>query len=226
MSSLLSLNNNTKRNKGKRPPRSSNACPMFPPPFNAAIQFKHRFRFEVAGTSANTTNFTSTNLIMLLVYANGPNSNQLNSIITAVRLRKIYMWQNGGTVSVEFQSTASANVGNRPTVISDTSYGQTYLAKVCAVPPKTSAAAQWQNVTTGSSVTTGATFILTCSPNATVDVILDVVLQNGDPEFIDTDGYQQNQTTGQLFLNALDNSASQPIYIPVSYLAPAGVAIG
>jgi len=219
MSSLLSLNNSTKKSKNKRPPRSSNACPPYPPPFNAAIQFKHRFRFLV--TDSRTTTFNSYNLIMLLVYSNGPSSNQLNSIITAVRLRKIYVWQNGGTVSVEFQSTNTANVGNRPAVTSDTSYGQTYLTKVCAVPPKMSAAAQWQNIVSASTPTMGATFIITCQTGATVDIVMDVVLQNGDPESIDTDGYQQPQTAGQLFQNYLDNSTTTPIYSPVSYLGPA-----
>jgi len=218
---MLSLTGKSPKNssiKSKKNNRQiSNRCPPFPPPFNAAIQFKHRFRFTA--TEFVTTTITSANLMSLLYYApSATPGTTFYSLITAFRLRKVYVWSVGGLVSVEFQTTNNANVGARPAVQSDTSFGGTYYSKVCAVPPRGSAAAQWQNVTTASNNTDGTQFILTIPQGGVIDVVMDVVLQNGDPVYQFSSSLAVSAVVGNIYMNYLDGLSSLQL-TPVSYFS-------
>lgn len=217
---MLSLKtaNARKKPKNNRPQKQTNACPPYPPQFNAAIQFKHRFRFQ--SVSNNTTTITTQNLMSLLVMQSSSTDTNLYSLYSAFRLRKIYVWSASGDVSVEFIATDSANIGARPAVISDLSLGTTYLSKICAIPPRTSAAATWQNVTSTNTTTTGAQFQLTAPSGSIIDVIMDIVLQNNDPTFsVQLAAVPPAQVAGTVYQNYLDGLTTAA-YPPVSYLSP------
>lgn len=217
---MLSLKtaNTRKKPKNSRPQRQTNACPPYPPQFNAAIQFKHRFRFE--SVTNNTTTITTQNLMSLLVVQSSSTDSTLYSLYSAFRLRKVYVWAPAGAVSVEFVTTDSANIGARPAVITDSSFGTTYFSKICAVPPRSSAAGTWQNVTSTNTTTTGTQFQLTAPSGSIIDVVMDIVLQNNDPTFaVQGAAVPPAQVAGTVYQNYLDGLATAN-YPPVSYLSP------
>lgn len=187
--------------------------PPYPPKFQANIALKHRFRY-VSLTSGFSL-ITSNDLISALYVQSGSNVAARYSLLSAFRLRKVYLWAQSGTVSVEFTTTVSSNSGTNSKVYSDTSYGGTYYSKVCAVPPAGSNSSLWQNVVSISVVTQGVQFYVQAPEGAILDIVMDVVLQNEDPYYF-IGSFAGPLTQGTIYQSYLD-ATTFTTWQPVSY---------
>jgi len=175
-----------------------------------------RFSAPTAAPVDAPTLISTTDMFNLLVVI-GPGGVGL-PIITAFRIRSVAITAPFQTVSsfcsVEFVSSTSGNVGARPLVHSDTSLSTASPSFVFAKPSYDSAPSQWQN-REASTNTTGADFLLRHSANCVIDVVLDIVIQNGQtppaplPSFV-------GAVTGQVLLNNLDNTSTNLI-VPSDY---------
>jgi len=200
-----------------------------PPTFDPSIRFRHRFRFQVAGapsTGLNLYQINNADIANLLgvidlavtpatvVYTQSP-------IISRYRVRKIQVWQLGGSVTISYQTLPSYGLASTNTEVtkSDTSTGSNDYAYVMLRPTPTSSIGQWQSL-----ITMGGGFQISCLNTAIVDLSLDIWLNNGDPAaqfgVYGLDGTMTGLTLGQLVVNPLDPSGINPSYInPVGYAA-------
>jgi len=170
-------------------------------------------RFNIGAQDSPIT-ITSLDLFNLLLVGAGGNMGY--PIVAALRLRKVRLFavqQTIGTsayVSVEFSiSNTPGNVGVKPTVYSDTSLSTAIPAQIAQKPPPHSACSMWQ-YRPSEGATGGTAFILGCTHNAVVDVIIDYVLQNGEipPTPITV---TSNAGEGVVFLNTLNNTTDNSI---------------
>jgi len=182
------------------------------------VVHRKRMRFNAAAVAPvdAPTIITTTDIFNLLLVVDTPTV--AFPIITAFRIRSVSITAPFQTTSafcsVEFVSSTSGNVGSRPLVFSDTSLSTASPAFVMARPAKESAPAKWQ-FRNASAGTTGADFLLRHSANAVIDLIIDLVIQNGQtpPAFVPSPGAS---TPGQVVLNNLDNTTANLI-VPADY---------
>jgi len=224
MSNYSNYPSSQKSVKAKRRPRPRNYTQVVDPrqrlaPYDANfVVHRKRMRFS-APTAAPVdapTIITTIDIFNLLLVID--NAGAGLPIITAFRIRSVSITAPFQTTSsfcsVEFVSSTSGNVGSRPLVYSDTSLSTASPAFVMAKPSKDSAPSKWQNREAATG-TTGADFLLRHSANAVVDVIIDLVIQNGQtpPGGVPAPGAP---LLGQVVLNNLDNTTSN-LVVPSDY---------
>jgi hypothetical protein len=158
---------------------------MNPPEFDSTIISHHRFRGKFASALASPTLITGTELLQSVLVA--LTATTTSAIYTAYRIRRVQMWGPPAadlvpvTVTLEFApSIGGGAVGQRPRTYSDTSVGATEVAVVDQKPSPNSAAAMWQS-NLGSGLTAGGALSVSGPANTVIDVVMDLVLQNGDP---------------------------------------------
>jgi hypothetical protein len=180
-----------------------------PPQFNPTIQATHKFRFR--STAAFNLSVITSDLMQLLVI--GTSATTTASAYSAFRLRKVKMWGPMAadlvpvTVSLEFlNAQANSGLGSRRTLHTDTSMGATESAYISASPEAESSAAAWQNVITASTNTNGCAFTISGPINTVIDVVLDIVMQNGEPPFVGATGTAL--VPGTWYGNSLDGGAT------------------
>jgi len=225
MSNYSNYPSSQKSVKAKRRPRHRNYTQVVDPrqrlaPYDANfVVHRKRMRFS-APTAAPVdapTIITTIDIFNLLLVVGGSDGEGL-PIISAFRIRSVSITAPFQTTSsfcsVEFVSSTSGNVGSRPLVFSDTSLSTASPAFVMAKPSKESAPSKWQNREAAVG-TTGADFLLRHSANAVVDLIIDLVIQNGQtpPGGVPTPGVP---VLGQVILNNLDNTTSN-LVVPSDY---------
>jgi hypothetical protein len=180
-----------------------------------------KFRFK-ASAAVTDVAISTADLMSLLVMATSTTTS--HGLVSAIRLRKVSLWGPPAadlvpvTCSIEFVNVlANSGFGQKRLIHSDTSIGATRVAAVTAVPPIGTPAASWQNVTSATATTNGAGFILNGPLNMTIDVDVDMVLQNGEAPF--TGPAITGGTTGTIYLNSLDGAAAgilEPLnYVPI-----------
>lgn len=158
---------------------------MNPPEFDATIVSHHRFRGKFASALTTPTVITGTELLRSVLVA--LTATTTSAIYTAYRIRRCQLWGPPAsdlvpvTVTLEFAPTIGGGaVGQRPRTFSDTSVGATEVAVIDQKPPPMSAAAMWQS-NLGAGLTDGGGISVTGPANTIIDIVLDLVLQNGDP---------------------------------------------
>jgi hypothetical protein len=174
-----------------------------------------RFSAPTAAPVDAPTLISTADIFNLLYVSNGIGNGY--PIITAFRIKSVSITAPFQTVSsfcsVEFVSSTSGNVGSRPYVASDTSLSTAAPAFVRAKPVQGSAPAMWQNKEAAAQ-TTGADFLLRHSANCVIDLIIDLVIQNGQspPTAITV----PTSSPGMVLLNNLDNTSTNQI-VPSDY---------
>jgi hypothetical protein len=181
-----------------------------PPQYQAVPNFIQKFRFQASAAVTNVT-ITTADLMSLLVMAN--TTTTTTALISAFRLKKVYLWASPAadlvpvTASVEFANIlANSGFGQKRYVHSDSSVGATRVASVKATPPLGTPAASYQNVTSATQTTNGCDIILNGPSGMIVDIVIDMVLQNGEAPF--TGPAITGGTAGTIYWNTLDGTAA------------------
>lgn len=194
----------------------STQCPRQPPKYQACLALKQKFRFIFTGTGS--TAVTTQDLMSLLYFNKGDSTSPvLASLLSAIRVRKLYLW-SPGICSIEFQTVNAGNTGAKPAVFSDVGVGATYVGALCVAPPYESSAAQWQSVIATNTTTTGVVMLISGVQTAILDIVLDIVLNNGDPPYAVTLASQTTAPNANMIgLNYADSSSPTPLLQPLDY---------
>lgn len=183
--------------------------PNFPPNYNAAIIVRHTFRY--GALASGTSVITPQNVMNIMTFYAGPTAASNYALFSAYRVKSIKMWGFTGAntlsrLSLEFQTPLTGPVGSKPRVYSASSAGTAMPAKIYAKPQKGTSAADWQNSLTAATTTTGFQVILVYQENTTIDIKLELVLNNGDP--VTTTPYIGSLTpVNQIYANNLDSTS-------------------
>jgi hypothetical protein len=179
-----------------------------PPRYIANRTQRQVFRFRSTEALGNVV-IGSVNLLNLLKVAT--TASTAEPIFNGIKLHRISIWGTIASdlvpvsVSVEFSvgSGTSANIGNNPQVVADTSMCATQAAYVTVKPPKASAAGSWQTRGNTTAITNGTVFYLNGPVNSIIDIDLSYTLQNREvpPSALVVTG----ATVGQVLCGALDN---------------------
>jgi hypothetical protein len=189
-----------KKNRGGR-----NKCPISPPPYIANVAITRLFRFCPTTTGVYT--ITAAKLGSLVVMAT--TSTTAIQFFDAVKVNWIRVWGSAGTqtavgtVGVSFPGIALGVQGPEH-VISDTTVGATYIARVHAVPPRNSQAAQWQ--ATYTNVGTNTLFKINVPNGGVVDINLSLSISH-DTRAVNNSVTVAAATVGQIYYLSLDNAA-------------------
>lgn len=195
-----------------------------PWPYNASVTFIQRFRFIVQLDEAEAPLVRYPIFVPDMINLMGIVTSSTTTLttqaplFTRIKVLKIGLTQITGTVELQWypdsNTTAVTNTENTQT---DTSYSVDRYASVKLKPTRNSSASQWQSITT-----VGASFTVSCSNNAIIDLTLMCYLNNGDP--FSLFGVQNGGTlatpipVGTLLLNPLDPSGSAAAkLVPVGY---------
>jgi len=149
--------------------------PSRPPPFEANIILKKRFRYTC--TTTGTSTFTFIDLFSCLADNFNPGV-AAYSLFCAIKLRKIQLWSTGtasGTISIQVVNL-TAGPGAKPILLSDTSYNAAQIAKLCYVPNKQSILGDWINTMSTTQITANPTFAIEASNGDTMDITLETIL--------------------------------------------------
>jgi hypothetical protein len=214
---------NKKQNGGNRSNRNrtSNAITPLPPTFQNKIKVTHRFRF--IANSAGPTNWSFQDLMSIICAGQVLTVSSI-SIISACKLKKLFIWSTGpisattsNSIGFEPQfagALGASPMGAEPILLTDTSYNADKVAKLCYIPTPGTPFSSWQNVVS-TSATTGANTFMTSSQNVgdTMDIIMTFILNVTDIAL------QVNNTAsaapGVLKQFGLPNSSPQWIQIPM-----------
>jgi len=185
---------------------------------DGAISFKKRFRFRNNQGLNTSFNITDTDLFELVAVAITIVPITAVPIYSAFRLRSVSLWYatdptTGISLPVKISPTigSAGNTGTRPTVYMDTSTGTAIPAKVIWKPIPNTASSSWQIRPTGVS-TGGAFFNIYAPKNAVIDIVMDVMLQNGQtPQVFTPPAGVLVTAIGQLFYNFLDSNTSSSL---------------
>lgn len=167
--------------------------PPKPPQLDIKVQARHTFRYfnSAAGPGSSTANILLTDLFSALMMVTVNASTQV-SLITALKLNRIRLWQSGilattnnliATIAFEIDNiSSSTGFGIKPINITDTSYNANTMARLTYKPNKSTPYAQWQNTTTTSTTTgTGLQMKVTAFPGDIMDITVDFLLNVNDP---------------------------------------------
>jgi hypothetical protein len=185
---MSSQQNKPKKKKNMMPGRAMKKhkpMPTKPPNFEAKISKKHTFRFT---SSASGIAIISTQDLFATLLVNAVPQTSAVSAYTALKLRKVCLWQTGnttgqGTVSLEANNTM-AGIGAKPVLLSDTSNNNSSIARLTYVPNSLSTLGQWQNVITNSSISGGGELIITANQGDTMDITLEFYLNTDNDTYL------------------------------------------
>jgi len=183
-------------------------CPDAIFDFNANPPARMKFRFIATEALGNVLIGTA-NLLNLLKMTQ--TSSTAEPIFSAVRLHKVTIWGAIASdlvpvdASIEFSqgSGATSNIGNPPRVFCATSSGTNHPANISVKPDPNSAAGAWQSRGNTTAITNGAVFYLNASINSTIDIDMEVILQNREVPQVSLPVVAA--PVGQLLCGALDN---------------------
>jgi len=193
--------------KNKRTQRRLGGGSANPPQFSSNLRLKHRFRFQASG--AFNAAITNSDIIAacgsICTIANA----QVTSFALSVKIRKIEVWSapasqgSGSTISIDW-----FGLGNSPNVEhSDTSLSVATNAHLVTRPPPASLASFWQKATA-----TGV-FTLVCPANSVVDIVLDILLADGE---LTQNVAVASGTLASTYFLALDQAGGTHVLVPVS----------
>lgn len=191
--------------------------PNFPPNYNAAIIVRHTFRF--GALAAGSSVITPQNVMNIMTFYAGPTAASNYALFSAYRVKSIKMWgfTGAGTssrLSLEFQTLTAGPVGAKPRVYSASSAGTSVPAKIYAKPQRGTSAADWQNSLTTTTTTTGFQVVLVYQTDTTIDLKLELILNNGDP--VTTTPYIGSLTPlNQIYANNLDSTSTPSNLSPI-----------
>jgi len=186
---------------------STSARSMAPPQFHSNVMLSHRFRF--VSTSATATAITPNSLLAAAGNMCTDGNTLVVSFASSVKVKRVAVWTPPGSQgSAATCSVDWVGFNNSPNIeFSDSTVSVAKPAVVDCSPPPMSLASFWQV----SSTTT--LFTLTAPVGSIIDVILDLVLSDGDAE-----GLATAISTGTINLTyylSLDPNATHR-YTPVS----------
>lgn len=110
-------------------------------------------------------------------------------------------------------SNTAISATNTEQTKSDTTTSIDQYAHVRIMPARTSPASEWQNPNT-----VGGAFQITCPDNTTLDLVLEVYVNNGDGLYPSVPtGAAVSQPIGTVVMNYLDPSTAPGYFSPVGY---------
>lgn len=178
---------------------------------------RRKFRFESLVSSANTgTQITRGNLLnLLLVNLAGSTTNA--RLIAGIKVVRFEMWgltnasstQNLGTISIEWLSQFGPSLE-----VSDTAIPSIRPPYISSTPPPQSAASFWS--LTGQNESE-VLFQLSSSSGNIVDIVLDVILFDGESQVNVTTSASGN--AGTLYMGYLSGPGNANGFMPISYLS-------
>jgi len=200
--------NNQRKRKGK----VFKPLPSRPLAFDPRITTAKRFRY-ICGTA---TTFALSFYDLFFLLATPFSATVISSLISAIRIRKIQVWQTGtipttggpGTITMLIKNTGAGGIGIKPIILTDTSQSNNTFARLQYIPNKASVFGSWQNTINTTTISTLAEIDFDINVGDTVDFLVEYLWNTGDP--IVTATYATSGiTTNQIFGAELPTASGQ-----------------
>jgi len=192
-----------------------NVNPKDPPTRNTKLFMTHTFRYQCV--SANIANISAADLFGMLSVVVVPSSAGI-SLMSAIRLRKISIWQTGvlttpGVAVIDLEPTVVAGAyGTKPVILSDSSFSANQYARIVFVPSAKTQIAAWVNTYSGSDTTGDYQFNINANVGDTMDIKIDFCLNVNDPTITSV---SSTTAVGRIYGTPLPQTTA--IWTPVSF---------
>jgi len=213
MSLNVNLQPGRRKKKGIRTrPKPKPMVPK-PPSFDPNLIYKHRFRYTAGDT--NTCTLTCVDLFYILTTNTDTATTTTNSCFSAVRLRKIQIWQTGsvnGTIALQANPN-SAGQGGKIVMLTDTSYNAASIARLTYVPARMTAIGEWQNAMTTTTITNNWSIELKFNGGDIMDIIVEFIMDTNAALASLSLNYGTNTPSGGQ-LQSVDLPVASPHWVP------------
>jgi len=216
--SLINLGNKQKKPKTKKKmKRVFEPMPNKPPTYDPKMVFRKTFRYQQNDTTALTAIDTQDLFFMVSTPVSTGN---IVSLISALRLVSIKLWQTGtttgpGSISIEAQNTGTG-LGVKPIILSDTSYSPNTFARLTYVPNKLSTLGMWQNTISTTGISGFGRIDITANQGDIMDITIDLMMNNSATDFVLGSTYTTSAPIGNIIAAKLpvDDTNWTPLFIP------------